>query len=249
MDYEEEMLKEKQMKSSKLKAGALLLASALIMQGCGDAPVTLTEQEEAVIVNYSAHVVAKYNRRQPDGLCYVSPEKLQEEEQEAETETETEQAADDTQSGSGQTSGGDHSSDVAAETKSMAEALGLSGVSVTYNGSEYKDSYIQPGTYALDAASGKKFLVLDFTVANTGDTDVDVDVLSKQPVIRLQMNDTRIAAKTTILLNDLSTYKDTIPAGGRSDVVLLFEVPEDSGETGQMQLEVQADGSNAVVNL
>lgn len=238
------------MKSSKLKAGALLLASALIMQGCGEAPVTLTEQEEAVIVNYSAHVVAKYNRRQPDGLCYVSPEKLQEEEQETETETETEQAADNTQGGSSKTSGGDHSSDAAAETKSMAEALGLSGVSVTYNGSEYKDSYVQPGTYALDAEAGKKFLVLNFTITNTGDADAAIDVLDKQPTIRLQMDDsTKVTAKTTILLNDLSTYQDTIPAGGSSDVVLLFEVPEDNGETGQLQLEVQADGSDAVVNL
>lgn len=239
------------MKSSKLKAGALLLASALIMQGCGEVPVTLTEQEEAVIVNYSAHVVAKYNRRQPDGLCYVSPEKLQKEEQEAETETETEtEAAEDTQDGSDQASGGKHSSDAAAETKSLAEALGLSGVSVNYNGSEYKDSYIQPGTYALDAEAGKKFLVLNFTITNTGDADAVIDVLDKQPTIRLQMGDsTKVTAKTTILLNDLSTCQDTVPAGGSSDVVLLFEVPEDSGETGQLQLEVQADGSDAVVNL
>lgn len=237
------------MKSSKLKAGALLLASALIMQGCGEAPVTLTEQEEAVIVNYSAHVVAKYNRRQPDGLCYVSPEKLQEEEQETETETESE-TAEDTQGGSSKTSGEKHSSDAAAETKSMAEALGLSGVSVNYNGSEYKDSYVQPGTYALDATAGKKFLVLNFTITNTGDSDAAIDVLDKQPTILLQMGDsTKVTAKTTILLNDLSTYQDTIPAGGSSDVVLLFEVPEDNGETGQLQLEVQADGSDAVVNL
>ena len=81
----------------------VLTAALLLMTGCGDKLVDLTDEEEAKIVTYASHIIAKYNKKQPDGLCYVpvevpdtedaslsqEPDASQPTETEAETETGT----------------------------------------------------------------------------------------------------------------------------------------------------------------
>lgn len=52
------------MKISKIKTMAALSAVAMLLGGCGEAPYQLTESEEDVIVNYSAHMVSKFNTDQ-----------------------------------------------------------------------------------------------------------------------------------------------------------------------------------------
>ena len=55
----------------KTKIGVLLLVLSLAAGGCGEKPITMTQDEEAMIVAYAAHVVSKFNTRQPDGLSHV----------------------------------------------------------------------------------------------------------------------------------------------------------------------------------
>ena len=50
------------MKSLRMKLAALVAALAFTLAGCGDALYVLTPEEEAVIVSYSSHAVAKFNK-------------------------------------------------------------------------------------------------------------------------------------------------------------------------------------------
>ena len=52
------------MKNRKVKMGVVLLLALVTTTGCGDKAIALTEAEESTIVNYAAHVVAKYNTKQ-----------------------------------------------------------------------------------------------------------------------------------------------------------------------------------------
>mgnify|MGYP000797790656 CR=1 FL=1 len=49
------------MRDRKIKTTACVLLAALLLGGCGEQPIELTEQEEQTIVDYAAHVVSKYN--------------------------------------------------------------------------------------------------------------------------------------------------------------------------------------------
>ena len=51
----------------------VLLAGALVLTGCGEEPYELQDNERAIIVNYAAHIIAKYNVKQPEGYRYVFP--------------------------------------------------------------------------------------------------------------------------------------------------------------------------------
>ena len=75
------------MKISKIKTMAAMTAMAMLLGGCGDAPYELTESEEDIIVNYSAHVVTKFNTDQKQGLTYVNMDAVEDME-------ETEQVQD-----------------------------------------------------------------------------------------------------------------------------------------------------------
>ncbi|MBO5371365.1 MAG: hypothetical protein J6A75_01455 [Lachnospiraceae bacterium] len=76
------------MKNSRMKVTAVLLATAFMLSGCGEELYVLTPEEEAAVVTYAAHTVAKYNTYQKDGEVFVLQEVLNDEEVEESEETE-----------------------------------------------------------------------------------------------------------------------------------------------------------------
>ncbi|MBO5302705.1 MAG: hypothetical protein J6A92_01495 [Lachnospiraceae bacterium] len=94
------------MKSSRMKITAVLMAAAFMFSGCGEELYTLTPEEEAAIVSYAAHTVAKYNTYQQDGEVFVMQEVLDgegaevgetEETEVEETEVEATEVAEETE--------------------------------------------------------------------------------------------------------------------------------------------------------
>ena len=87
-----------------MKIGAVLVAAAMIFAGCGDPMVSLTEDEENIVVNYSAGTLAKHNGYQQEGMTALFPEEEEpseeetEEPEEKEEPTEEEQREDDKES-------------------------------------------------------------------------------------------------------------------------------------------------------
>ena len=81
-------------KSGKRKSllSVVLLTGALVLTGCGEEPYELQDNEREVIVNYAAHIIAKYNVKQPEGYRFVYPvEEEAAEEEEEQTQTEENQ--------------------------------------------------------------------------------------------------------------------------------------------------------------
>ena len=92
-----------------MKIGAVLVAAAMFLAGCGDPMVSLTEDEEDIVVNYSAGTLAKHNSYQQEGMTALFPEEEPSEEEAEEPEevkepdekeepTEEEQKEDDKKS-------------------------------------------------------------------------------------------------------------------------------------------------------
>ena len=69
-----------------MKIGTALVAAAMLLAGCGDSMMPLTEDEESTVVNYSAGILAKHNSFQQEGMTAVYPEEEDEPEEEEESE-------------------------------------------------------------------------------------------------------------------------------------------------------------------
>lgn len=244
------------MKSSKIKIAALLLASAAVFAGCGDALYELTPEEEVVIAGYAAQAVAKYNGNQQDGEIYVDPKELESEE--ADTQelapdvSDTEEGVQEETQKPQQEADGDteRSSEMPNDTATVSEALHLGEVLADYTGSSLCGTYEKSDVYAVDAEPGKQLLVLNFKLSNPTDQDLHIDVLSMTPKIQAVVSeDVTAAAQTTILPHDLSTYQGDLPAGASAECVLLFQVPESVADVSNLDLLISADGGDYTVGL
>lgn len=115
----------------------------------------------------------------------------------------------------------------------LEEVMGLpEGLEVTFREQEVCDSYPAEGDYfSLNAAEGKKLLVLHFDLTNTGSGEQNVDMLASGAMLSVTVNENYTRrALTTMLLEDLSSYMGTVSAGETAQTVLVIEISEETAE-------------------
>lgn len=246
------------MKSSRMIITTLMLTAAFTLTGCGEALYELTPEEEAAVVSYASHVIAKFNTYQKDGEIYVSQEVLDgggeeknlpaDTQQTAPEEEGTEQDIQRTEEQDTQQTGeeaGEQENKV-----SIKEALSLDGISTQYGGSSLCGVYEQSDSFAVDAEPGKQLLVLSVKLTNETAGEVSLDILQKKPSFEAVVNgENRVSAQMTILPNDLSTYQGSIPAGESVDTVLIFQISEEIKSVTDIELGITIDGSHYTANL
>lgn len=247
------------MKSSKIKMTAVFLAAALMFAGCGEALYELTPEEQAAVVSYASHVVAKYNSYQKDGEVFVQQEVLdgvEETEEGADTQPDTQAPETETQEPDTQqetkpdAERPQEAQEDASDTVALETALNLGEISAEYTGCSLCTTYEKSDVYAVDAEPGQQLLVLNLSLKNQSDQDIALDILKMAPVISAQLNESKtVPAQTTILPNDLSTYQGSISAGKSAETVLLFQVPQDIQEVSAVQLKITIGQGQYKVNL
>lgn len=241
-----------------VKGLALTTVVISLMTGCGSEQVNLTSEQETQVGEYAAMALLRHDANNRSRL--VSAEEVEaidrellqkeQEKQEQEQNQDTEETAEgmgpveDTpviekeQESTGNT------------VASLGEFFGLAeGVTIVYRGEEICDSY--PGDenesayFSLDATAGKRLMVLRFDITNQSQSEQAVDVLSQNAIIKITVNEnyTRYAL-TTMLMDDLSTYKGTIPAGDTVSLVLLTELDNETAESvSTVSLSLKKDTS------
>lgn len=243
------------MRRTKMKAAAFVLAAGMMLGGCGDEPYELTDSEEDIIVNYAAHVVTKYNSAQTEGLAYVYPEMLEEEESETQetmpdSVLETEQGAEENQTGALDVGQAESTQESVPETVSLQELFGFSGVEINYVGAYLSPSYVEDTYYALDAPVGKNFLIVNIDVLNLADGSAEFNHLALAPKFAASVNgEAYSSAEMTILTGDFSTLEVSLGGGATMETVLLFKVPDTVTEVESLEMKVSVGGAEYQINL
>ena len=198
----------------------------LFLTGCGTELYELTEEEETLIVQSAAYLLAKHNIQQKDGVNgYPLPDSFEEEsEEESESELEFEEGG----SGSGsETTKPKPSEDMI----SLAELIGhKDSLKVTYEGSKITNTYMEGGAYLVDAQEGKTFYVMKIKLTNITGQDITVNNAAKSPVVKMVSDAVTVRSEVTFLTNDFSTYQGTLSSGESVETILLFEVSESVAE-------------------
>ena len=246
------------------KTGTFLcgIAAAVLMTGCGSVMPELTEEETEIISEYAAGVLLKYDRVSSGRLMSMPEyeeeenrkaerEKARTEEKPAEEESAPEESrADDTEvvdvSQDGETG--------AATPATIEEYYGIQNITIQYTGYELAESYPADGGgeeifFAMDATEGMQLLILKFTASNGSTTDQTLDMLGHEARFRISVNGgSGENALSTMLLNDLQTYDDVIPAGSSVELVSIVEVPQ-SITVETIDLTMRGDAGNSVISL
>lgn len=107
-----------------------------------------------------------------------------------------------------------------------------SGIVPVYAGHEVCDIYPEDEEtdefFTIDATDGKKILVLKFILMNTTEQEADIDLFGTNSVYKITIADTTKGVFTTMLLNDMSTYRGTLQPGEEKELVLLTEMDDEN---------------------
>lgn len=238
--------------------------------------VDLTEEQSALIAEYAAGELLRHTKSGINGIRYLSdvdfdnlepksddvgenPEgevtEMTAEETSNEAIDENTEAEAGEEAAEAEISADDMEPVVEAPAVAQAsipfeEALGLSGMTIQYTGYRFMNVYPPEDSdelvFSLQASPNMKLLVVDFTMTNNMGTDVDINNISSSRKIRAEFDDMKIRTQTTILLNDLSSFKDTVLNGESREMVLVFECDSFSKEElDSLKIKVRdADGSN-----
>lgn len=248
------------------KAGIFLcgIAAAVFMTGCGEVMPELTEEETETISEYAAGVLLKYDRvgrgRLLDPSEYEEEENKKAERERAMAQSVEEPAEEEStpeESKADDTEVIDVSQDTeaaAAVPSTIEEYYGIEDITFQYTGYELAESY-PSGTeggdvfFAMDATEGMQLLVLKFTASNGSSADQTLDMLGHGARFRVSVNGgSGENALSTMLLNDLQTYDDVIPAGSSVELVSIVEIPQ-STAVETIDFTLRGEAGNSVINL
>ena len=137
----------------------------------------------------------------------------------------------------------------------IAEIVGISGLSITYSKCLFLDRYPsidQDGAFIyLDADPGYKLAVIKFNIVNQTSQSIMLDLLNTDIDYRLVLNKNKAAKPMlTILMDDLGTYSNSVPASSDQSAVLVFQISESSLEkVDNLDLKVTYNHEEHIIHI
>lgn len=228
------------------------LAVAFLTAGCGEMP-DLTQEETDLIAEYAAGILLKYDSGQSNRL--VDTSEYDEEIEEEEFEPESEEPEEEPESEEAATVV-DVSQDeeTVPAVSSVEEYYGVPNVMITYTGYEVTDSYPPSSegedlVFSMEATSGTQLLVLKFNAQNLSGEDQALNMLGYGARFRVSVNgESSKGALATMLVNDMQTYNDVIPASSSVELVSIVEIPQGTN-VGSIDFILRGGEQDATLSL
>ena len=232
---------------------------ACTLTGCGDTVPELTQEENDVITEYAVGLLLKYDKyhssRLVDLTAYEEEQdsaKAEElEEFEEENNVEPEEIQDEPSVDNAEVV------DVSEEysASSIEEFYGIEGFSFQYTGYELKNEYPEVAQdsaeafFAMQATPGTQLLVLKFQAVNNSGMERELNMLNYGMRSKVSVNgESSKSVLSTMLLNDIQTYKGTLEANSSTELVAIVEVPEGTN-VNNISIQLRSDDDSAMISL
>ena len=243
----------------------IIMAVTFAMSGCGTQVPDMTEEQTALVTEYATNLLIKYNKL--DNRNLLDDEQLAEAEkkeaEEAEKQRKKEEAAqaylaaqNETEAEQSQGDSADNSSSAGNSNaiSDLAAFYGLDGFSISYSGydlcTSYPDDSREDYFMAMDATEGKQLCIVKFAVSNVSSEAIDFDMFEKRAVFYLTIDGSdKVQVQSTLLLDDLASYKGMIEAGSTEDMILVFEISDIVTQVGSMELTAKYQDARGVMVL
>lgn len=241
----------------KGKVLGLLAMSAVLLTGCVDSMPELTAEQSDIIAEYAAGLLLKYSSNynykiaseEEVAAAMAAREEVSEPEPEQETETDHAQTLEETEQGpsSPETQPTEAEQVQFVSDLDFAAELGIDDLIIRYQSFEICDSYPHNNSgFSVDAAQGKKLLVMHFDMEGLPEEDVDCNLFDYDIKMRVNINDTVSAAVlSTMIPNDFASYMDVVKAGEMVDVVSVAEIDDMTEEEIQTLILLAATNGRA----
>lgn len=233
--------------------------------GCGSKLPELSETEEAVVTEYATNLLVKYSLLADRTLLNDAEleTEIAKEEEERERFLKTKEMekaylkamnSDKVTDNTVNTDNTEQNETVSVPQKTVSEFIAEDTISINYASYSlcdfYPDNSVEDFFLAMDATDGHQLCVVKFSVENMSASDQELNMLNKQGRYSLRIDGGKIVqAQSTLLMDDLSSYVGTLPANGKEQLVLIFEVPGDVSQIGTMDLIMEDSSGENILTL
>lgn len=238
----------------KIKILLCSLGIVCALTGCGRT-VELTEEENEIITEYAVGLLLKYDKYYSDHLVELSnyEEEADGEEQKPEEDVIPEEEPETEEPDLADTPVIDATEEAQAST--IEEFYGIDGIAFQYTGYDLKDEYPDVAedstelAFVMDATDGMKLLVLKFQAVNLNGVETELNMLNYGTKIRIAVNgESSKSALSTMLLNDIQTYRGIVGAGEPTELVAVVEVP-DGTSVESLSIVLRSDTDSTTLPL
>lgn len=239
----------------KIKILLCGIGIACVLSGCGRT-VELTEEENEIITEYAVGLLLKYDKYYSNHLVELA--EYEEEADSAEPEPEEEEIPEESPDTEESEIADTPVVDMAEEEQqasTIEEFYGIEGIGFQYTGYELRNEYPEITedsmelAFAMEATGGMKLLVLRFQAINLNGAETELNMMNYGTRIRVAVNgESPKSALSTMLLNDLQTYKGIIGPEGPVELVAVIEVP-DGTNVENLSIILRNDSDSATLNL
>lgn len=223
------------------KVMAIAISAVFCLSGCQTSTMpVMTEEQSDLVAQYAANLVLTNTKKYDTGIATQA--EIEKADAKRERQRLREEEAKKASEASGETGQAEMTATV-SENADIAQFLGLQDIAITYQSyeicNEYPNDNSEENFFAMDATEGNQLLILKFTIQNNGSEDKEMDILNQYPLFRISVSGgANKSALTTILLDDLSTFKDTLAAGESREEVLVTEISNQEAEEGIQSLSL-----------
>lgn len=232
-----------------------------ILTGCGNTMPELTEEENDVITEYAVNLLLKYDKNTSSRLV-----DLADYEEENDMDSENDSPEEDNDALEEETTPDEENGLPVADTEvvdiseeanasSIEEFYSINGFSFQYTGYELKKEYPDmteneaDAFFAMEATPGMQLLVLKFQTVNQSSYETELNMLNYGTRMRVSVNgESPKSVLSTMLLNDIQTYKETVEANGATELVAVVEVPEGT-YVEDISLILKSDSDSTTISL
>lgn len=229
-------------------------ACLLILTGCGSDMPDLTKEQSAVIAEYAASLLLKYDTNYEKTLNEVPEEPAELEETPEASEKEPDETENQEPVTGEKEPEGQEPEETAPVYENIQDFYGLTGLEFTFTGYYVAGSYSGQDdsefAVSFDAAEGNVLAVLEFDVQNVSAEPIALNMLEVNPRFRIQVGETVKKVQPTMLLNDMATFSGTIQPGESICLALVAEY--ESGAVSQdnsVSLLLRNDSARATILL
>lgn len=246
--------------------GGVLCGVLVLMAGCSNQIPEMDETTQKLVVEYAAAVVREHDANRVSEL--MEKDALQRAlEREAMLEASLSSNTAETEKTGEGLSQNEKASEGEADVEiidisekkqetvqaSLEEAVAVEEIEITYAGYEVTAEYPQDTEniyFTMGATAGNNLLVLKFDVVNLSQEDKALNMIEKDLRYQISVNGVTKNALTTMLLNDLSSYCDTIATGAHEQVVLVCEIAEEEADAiEEITLSIKNEEQTATISL
>lgn len=235
------------------------IGAACILTGCGTT-VELTEEENEVITEYAVSLLLKYDKNYNNHLVDLTlyeeeQDSLQEEMPKEDVVPEQEEPLpeENQESETVDTTVADAEEEV--PISSIEEFYGIPGFTFQYTGYDIAMQYPEmtentaDAFFAMEASPGTQLLILKFQAINQSGVESELNMMDYNTKIKVSVNgEASKFALSTMLLNDLQTYRGSIGAYELAELVAIVEVPAGT-PVNNISLILRGDADNATLPL